>query len=87
MKSTIDADFRRAYAKLPAEIRQLARQKYKLFVRDPNHGSLHFKQIRGQLYSVRINLKYRALGFLEDDEITWFWIGHHTEYDKLLATL
>ena len=34
-----------------------------------------------------MTLGYRALGLLEDDEITWFWIGTHTEYDRLLTKL
>ena len=28
-----------------------------------------------------------ALGLLEDEEITWFWIGTHAEYDRLLENL
>jgi hypothetical protein len=46
---------------------------------------LQFKRIRGDVYSVRIGLHFRALGKRSaEDEITWFWIGSHAEYDKLL---
>jgi hypothetical protein len=34
-----------------------------------------------------LTLAYRALGLLEDDEITWFWIGTHAQYDRLLEQL
>jgi len=34
--------------------------------------------------SARINEDYRALGELRDDEVLWFWIGPHHEYDKLI---
>jgi hypothetical protein len=34
-----------------------------------------------------VTLSYRALGLLEKDEITWFWIGTHTDYDRLLDKL
>jgi len=34
-----------------------------------------------------VTLGYRAVGLLEDDEITWFWIGSHAEYDRLLDKL
>jgi len=34
-----------------------------------------------------VTLGYRALGLLEADEITWFWIGSHAEYDHLLDKL
>jgi hypothetical protein len=34
--------------------------------------------------SVRIGVGYRALGLLKADTVTWFWIGTHDEYDRLL---
>jgi len=34
-----------------------------------------------------VTFGYRALGLLEDEEITWFWIGTHAEYDRLLEKL
>jgi hypothetical protein len=36
---------------------------------------------------VRVTVAYRAVGFLENDEVTWFWIGSHAEYDRLLKRL
>ena len=39
------------------------------------------------VYSVRVTLGFRALGLLEGEEITWFWIGSHADYDRLLKTL
>jgi hypothetical protein len=48
---------------------------------------LHFKRVHATepLYSVRVGLHWRVLGLLEDDTITWFWIGSHSEYDKIIA--
>jgi hypothetical protein len=40
-----------------------------------------------RLYSARVTLGYRALGLMEDEEVTWFWIGTHAEYDRLLDRL
>jgi len=37
--------------------------------------------------SVRVTLGYRALGLLGAEEIVWFWIGTHAEYDRLLDNL
>jgi hypothetical protein len=34
---------------------------------------------------VRVNQSYRALGVRTGDEIVWFWIGDHDEYERLLA--
>jgi hypothetical protein len=35
-----------------------------------------------RIYSVRIGLKYRALGAMKSKRIVWFWIGGHDEYDR-----
>ncbi len=37
------------------------------------------------IYSVRISRGYRALGLRDGDLVTWFWIGSHADYDKLLV--
>jgi hypothetical protein len=57
--------------------------------RELPHPSLQFKKVhdREPIYSVRVSLGCRALGFLDDEEIAWFWIGTHAEYDRLLETL
>ncbi len=74
------------YWALPPEIRQRARQAYKLWQENPAHPSLFFKQVKENqpLYSVRIGLGYRALVLLQADTVTWFWIGTHDDYDRLL---
>jgi hypothetical protein len=33
---------------------------------------------------VRITIDYRALGIRDGDEIMWFWIGSHADYDALI---
>jgi hypothetical protein len=78
-----------AYRELPVEIRELARKAYVLFRNNPAHPGLNFKKIHASqpVYSVRVARGYRALGLLEDDEVTWFWIGTHAEYDRLIADL
>jgi len=32
-------------------------------------------------------MNYRALGILQGNDIIWFWIGSHLEYEKLLKQL
>lgn len=78
-----------AYRDLPPEIQEAARKAYRLFRDNARHPGLQFKKVhdREPVYSVRVTLGYRALGLLEDDEITWFWIGTHAEYDRLLERL
>jgi hypothetical protein len=53
---------------------------------EPVPPSLRFKRVHEQrlVYSVRINLDYRAIGAMREDEIVWFWIGPHAQYEQLL---
>jgi hypothetical protein len=78
--------FRSTFERLPPRVQSRARAAYRLFRRDPSHPSLQFKKIHPTrpIYSVRVGLAYRALGVREGDEIIWFWIGSHGDYDDLL---
>lgn len=69
---------------MPAEVRALADKNFKLLKADPRHPSLHFKRI-GDFWSVRVGNHFRALGHDVPDGIQWFWIGTHSEYDKLVS--
>ncbi len=89
MNSRITRGFRELFAALPARVQKQARQSYRLFRENPAHPGLHFKQVHSEppIYSARVGISYRALGVLHGDTITWFWIGSHADYDKLLKTL
>lgn len=86
IESRTTRSFRAAFAKLTNEMQDQARRAYRLFRADPSHPSLRFKKVGSaeDVYSVRIGLGYRALGLLEGSVITWFWIGSHADYDRLL---
>lgn len=86
MKSCTRTSFWKAYWALSPEVRQRAKEAYRLWRQNPSHPSLRFKQVKpsAPVYSVRIGLNHRALGLLKDDTMTWFWIGSHDEYDRLL---
>lgn len=89
MTSRATPRFWAAYRGLPTEVRAAARKAYALFREDPNHPSLQFKKVhmKEPIYSVRITMAYRALAVVEHDQATWFWIGSHAEYDRLLRHL
>ena len=89
MKSRTTERFRRAYAALPEQVRRQARDAYRLFSQNPQHPSLRFRRVHSTLpvYSARINMDYRAVGVRDGDELVWFWIGSHVDYDQLLARL
>jgi hypothetical protein len=75
--------FWEAYDKLPARVRELADKSYALLKQDPQHPSLRFKKV-GRFWSVRVGLRYRALAVESGDDLVWFWIGSHADYDALI---
>jgi hypothetical protein len=85
MISKATEDFWEALKRLPRDIQQQATKKFRLWQRDPFHPSLHFKELMPGLWSARINLNYRALARRRDQLVTWFWIGTHDEYDRLIG--
>ena len=87
MKSITTNKFRASFAQLPKQVQTQARSAYRLFKQNPNHPSLRFKKVHSRLpiYSARISRDYRAVGQLDGDTVIWFWIGSHTDYDKLLS--
>ena len=89
MTSHTTARFRAAFAALPEQVQRQARAAYDRFRINPYHPSLRFRCIHTTrpIYSVRISLDYRALGVRSDDDIVWFWIGSHAEYDSLIERL
>jgi hypothetical protein len=72
------------YEKLPKQIRQLADKSFELLKTDPTHPSLHFKKV-GKFWSVRVSIRYRALCVEVKDGLIWFWIGSHSDYEKLIS--
>jgi len=83
VKHFASPEFWAAYRRLPDNVRTLADKNFALLKSDPQHPSLHFKQI-GRYYSARVGLRYRALAIKADDGLVWFWIGSHADYDALL---
>ena len=89
MTSRTTERFRKAFQQLPEPGQRQARAAYRRFKENPFHPGLRFRQVHPTqpIYSVRISREYRALGVRAADEIIWFWIGSHADYDKLLAEL
>jgi hypothetical protein len=87
MKSRTTARFWRLFDAMPASVQERARLAYGLWRGNPAHPSLQFKRVSTAepVYSVRIGLSHRALGLLEGDTVTWFWIGAHDEYERLIG--
>ncbi len=89
MKSKATHKFWKYFKGLPNEIKKETRKTFALFKKNPWYPSLRFKRVHSSLpiYSVRITKEYRAVGILEEDNIIWFWIGSHSDYDNLLKQM
>jgi hypothetical protein len=79
------------FDKLPDDVQQRAKTAFEQWRENPHAAALQFKCVsdREALNSVRVGLRWRALGYRDDaaDEvtITWFWIGSHVEYYGLIG--
>jgi len=73
---------------LPAPVQELAVKNYRLWRRNPQHPSLHFRRLQGSVdrFSVRVGDHYRALGRQTSEHIIWVWIGTHSEYDRIVSS-
>lgn len=79
-------DFRKFFDALPKAIQVKANKQFQLLKMDIKYPSLHFKKVAGQegRWSVRVDANYRVLGYESASEIVWYWIGSHSEVDKML---
>lgn len=78
-------DFWYCYRRLPKDIRELADKNFALLRQDPHYPSLRFKKV-GSYWSARVGLQYRALARDRPEGFVWFWIGPHSDYERLLKT-
>ena len=81
IRSFRSREFRRCLEALSEEIK--TPEKFVLWKKDPGHPSLHFKKLRGENWSARVGIHYRAIGHFVKDGFLWEWIGTHEEYNRL----
>lgn len=86
MSSRTTRSFWERFARLPESVRRQAARNFRLWRQDPAHPSLAFKRVHATepIYSVRVSRGYRALGLRDGDLMTWFWIGSHADYERML---
>ena len=78
-------DFWYCYRHLPVEVRELADKNFSLMRQNPHHPSLRLKKV-GTFWSARVGLHFRVLARDRAEGLVWFWIGPHSEYDRLLMS-
>jgi len=76
--------FWKCFERLPAPVKNLAKQNFQLLKNDPWHPSLHFKKI-GKFWSARVGINHRALAVKDREAFIWVWIGGHDEYERLIT--
>jgi mRNA-degrading endonuclease RelE of RelBE toxin-antitoxin system len=78
--------FWKLYNALPEGIQDLADKNFALLKANPQHPSLGFKKIANVdgLWAARVGDHYRVLAREGSGGMTWFWIGSHEEYNKLI---
>ena len=86
MQSRTTPRFWRLFSGLPLDVQRDAKRAFLLFQSNPSHPGLQFKKLEGEddIYSARIGLGYRALAVMKKDRVVWYWIGNHTDYDRLV---
>lgn len=89
MTSYTTDSFWKHYGQLDEQVKKRARKAYRLFEQDPSHPSLEFKKVHQTkpVYSARVTLDYRAVGIRDENEIVWFWIGTHDEYERVIENV
>lgn len=80
-------EFWRRYWKLTPEIRKTARKQFKKLEADPQDREVNLRRKKGKrnVWSADIDFSHRVLGLKQGDTIHWFFIGDHTEYERMLA--
>ncbi len=85
MKHLASPEFWQCYHALPEAIRDLADKNFALLRGNPLHPSLRFKKV-GRFWSARVGMHFRALAVQSGEDLVWFWIGTHAQYDRLTGT-
>jgi hypothetical protein len=83
MHSRASGSFWACFQELSEEIQRSTTKQYRLWLRDVKHPSVQFKRVQNY-WSARITDNYRALGIADGDTVVWFWIGNHSEYERLI---
>ncbi len=88
MNSHTVGSFWKLFYALPQDVQEQAYRAFRRFQRNPFHPRVNFEEVNSRtgLWSARITDDYRVLGYRNrrGGDIRWFWIGTHTEYEKLI---
>ncbi len=83
MRHFASPDFWFHYRQLPRHIQTLADKNFEILKTHPENPNLRLKKM-GVFYSARVGAHYRAIAKYRKEGLVWIWIGHHSEYNKIL---
>lgn len=75
--------FWECYEQLPESVRDRADKQFAHVKENPSHPSVQLKPVGG-FWSARVTDAYRVLAVRDGNVLTWFWIGSHDDYERLL---
>ncbi len=86
MEHRTEAKFYKLLDALPKAIQTKTSRQLQRLEENHRHPSLCFKKVGGKEnhWSFRVDGNYRALGREDEAEITWYWVGTHSDADKML---
>jgi len=71
---------------LPVDLQTVVHQNFAQLKTDVSRQQLHVKTVgSGKFHSVHVGLYYRALSLPVPDGVHWFWIGSHSECNKIIG--
>ncbi len=82
-KLTLSEPYKKLFARLPKNIRDITYEKLDFFLQDPSHPSLRVKKIKGTpgIWEMSITMNYRITFEILEDEIYLRRIGTHDVLD------
>ncbi len=75
--------FWKCFASLSESVQKASKKNFDLLQENPLHPSLHFKKV-GKVWSARVGMDHRALALEDGEDFVWVWIGHHSEYERMI---
>ncbi len=83
MRHFTTTEFWQHFERLPEEVQRLAKRDFETLKLNPRHPSLRLKKA-GSFWTARVGIHYRVIAKERSEGLNWFWIGHHSEYDRLV---
>jgi mRNA-degrading endonuclease RelE of RelBE toxin-antitoxin system len=85
--------YKKLLAALPKEIQEAATEAYKIFKKDPNSPMFMAKEpkytrtsnLKPNSIILRLNDNYRIVYAIDGEDRVFYFIGNHSDYNKLVG--